>query len=216
MSRIAIPGLFVVCLAAAVTAPQKAAKPKAETKAAKITRALFAAPGSIARTAKVIDRDENGNETVLREGTGGFTCFPGHPAVIDDIAYCANADALQWEADWHGHKPKPTNTQPGIEYMLAGGHVQKRDGPLRHFGHALHGSSPLDNFVAVRPGNNGPADAIQADGNLDHVGWYTLLPSHDQPASLSRRELLAGAQNLFATDDRVLSGLLLSDEQTGD
>jgi hypothetical protein len=132
MKRIAISGLFVLCLAAvAVTARQKAAKPKAETKAAKIARALSAAPAEIARTAKVIDRDEKGNETVLREGTSGFTCFPGHPTVIDDIAYCANADALQWEADWHGHKPKPkpTNTQPGIEYMLAGGTYRSATDP---------------------------------------------------------------------------------------
>ena len=35
--------------------------------------------------AKLVDRDENGNEAVLREGQNGFTCFPGHPWVVDDI-----------------------------------------------------------------------------------------------------------------------------------
>ena len=122
MNRIAISGLLVVSLTSMLVTPQqKAAKQKAETKEAKIARALSAGPPNIAKAAKVVDRDENGKETVLREGKNGFTCFPGHPTVVDDIAYCANADALQWEEDWHGHKPKPTNPQPGIEYMLAGG-----------------------------------------------------------------------------------------------
>lgn len=94
MNRIGISGLLVVSLTSMLVTPQqKAAKPKAETKEAKIARALSAGPPNIAKAAKV----------------------------VDDIAYCANADALQWEEDWHGHKPKPTNPQPGIEYMLAGG-----------------------------------------------------------------------------------------------
>jgi hypothetical protein len=28
--------------------------------------------------------------------------------------------AMQWSNDFEQHKPKPTNTVPGIEYMLAG------------------------------------------------------------------------------------------------
>jgi hypothetical protein len=31
-----------------------------------------------------------------------------------------DAAALQWVLDWMAHKPKPTNTQPGIMYQLAG------------------------------------------------------------------------------------------------
>jgi len=80
MDRIAISVLFVVGLAATlVTAQQKTAKLKSETKEAKIARALSAGPANIAKAAKVVDRDENGKETVLREGQNGFTCFPGHP-----------------------------------------------------------------------------------------------------------------------------------------
>jgi hypothetical protein len=130
MDRIVVSGLFVVGLIAmAVTAQQKTTNPKAETKEAKIARALSAGPPNIAKAAKVVDRDENGQETVLREGQNGFTCFPGHPWVVDDIAHCANADALQWEADWHLHRPKPTNAQPGFEYMLAGGTYRSATDP---------------------------------------------------------------------------------------
>jgi len=91
-----------------------------ESKETKIARALAAAPSNIAMSARVVDKDEAGKETELRAGTNGFTCFPGHLGVIGDVAYCANAPALQWEKDMADHKAKPSNTQPGIEYMLTG------------------------------------------------------------------------------------------------
>jgi hypothetical protein len=31
--------------------------------------------------------------------------------------------------DWHGRKPKPTNTQPGFEYMPAGGRYRSATDP---------------------------------------------------------------------------------------
>jgi hypothetical protein len=55
-----------------------------ETKQDKIERALSAAPPAVAKDAKVVDLDEQGKMTVLREGTNGFTCFPGHPGVVDE------------------------------------------------------------------------------------------------------------------------------------
>ena len=110
--------LYLTCLT--VAGQQKPAKPQTETKGVRIARALSAAPASIAKSAKVVDKYADGKEIVLREGTNGFTCFPGHPGVIGDAAFCANAPALQWEDDMAQHNPKPTNTEPGIEYMLAG------------------------------------------------------------------------------------------------
>jgi hypothetical protein len=92
-----------------------------ETAQAKIKRALSAAPPDIAKAAKVVDMDNQRKMTVLREGTNGFTCFPGHPGVVGDVAMCADASSMQWMSDAMSHKPKPTNTQPGVVYMLAGG-----------------------------------------------------------------------------------------------
>jgi hypothetical protein len=63
---------------------------------------------------------------VLREGNNGFTCMPGNPKVIGEPPFCANDAALQWMADFKARKPRPTNTEPGIIYMLAGG-VQRSD-----------------------------------------------------------------------------------------
>jgi hypothetical protein len=122
MNRIVTSALLVTSLTSIpAIAQQKAAADKSETKEAKIARALSAAPTNVSQDARVVDRDENGAETELREGTNGFTCFPGHPGVVGDVAYCANAAALRWESDFMALKPKPTNTEPGIEYMLLGG-----------------------------------------------------------------------------------------------
>jgi hypothetical protein len=118
MNRFFTLGFFFLFVAViAESAPQT----KVESKATKIARALSAAPANIANSANVVDLDEKGKETVLREGTNGFTCFPGHLGVIGDNPVCKNAPAMQWEQDFAQHKPKPTNTEPGIEYMLAGG-----------------------------------------------------------------------------------------------
>jgi hypothetical protein len=116
VERSFILGICVVAASAAIASGQQK---KPESRETKIARALSAAPPNIARAAKVVDRDDKGNEAVLREGTNGFTCFSGHPGVVGDPPFCANGPALQWEKDMAEHKAKPTNTVPGIEYMLA-------------------------------------------------------------------------------------------------
>ena len=87
---------------------------------ARIARAMSAGPAEIAKSARIVDTDSNGKTVVLREGNNGFTCMPGNPKVIGDPAMCADAASMQWAADFKAHKPKPTNTVPGITYMLAG------------------------------------------------------------------------------------------------
>src|SRR5229473_4083069 len=91
-----------------------------EATKAKIARALSAGPTEITNNARVVDTDEHGNTIVLREGSGGFTCMPGNPKAVGDPPMCADAASMQWAADFKAHKPKPTNTVPGITYMLAG------------------------------------------------------------------------------------------------
>jgi hypothetical protein len=91
-----------------------------ETTQAKIERAMSAGPPEIARSAKIIDKDAQGRTIVLRPGSNGFTCMPGNPNVIGDPPMCADGPSMQWAKDFAAHKPKPTNTVPGITYMLAG------------------------------------------------------------------------------------------------
>lgn len=122
MNRIAVAALFLACQPAiAVVAQTKTANPRVEPKAAKVARAVSAAPTNIAKAAKVVDFDDKRNEIVLRDGTNGFTCYPGHPGMVGGQPYCADEAAVQWERDFAAHKPKPANAKPGIEYMLRGG-----------------------------------------------------------------------------------------------
>ena len=94
----------------------------AESKEAKIKRALFRWSAKRRRGAKVVDMDmdEKENMAVLPYGKNGFTCVPGHVGVVGDGPACMDAPALRWTLDWTAPKPKPTNTQPGIIYQLAG------------------------------------------------------------------------------------------------
>jgi hypothetical protein len=108
---------------------------------AKIARAMSAGPDNIARSARIVDTDTNGNTVVLREGSNGFTCMPGNPEVIGEPPMCVDAASLRWFADAKAHKPRPTNTVPGITYMLAGA-TQRTDSdpndttsPPIHVGH---------------------------------------------------------------------------------
>ena len=91
-----------------------------ESAETKIARAMSAGPPDIAKAARIVDTDAQGKMVLLREGSNGFTCMPGNPKVIGDPPMCADAASMQWAADFKARKPKPTNTVPGITYMLAG------------------------------------------------------------------------------------------------
>jgi hypothetical protein len=86
----------------------------------KIARAMSAGPTEVAKAARIVDTDAQGKMVVLREGNNGFTCMPGNLKVVGEPPMCVDAPSMQWFADARAHKPKPTNTVPGITYMLAG------------------------------------------------------------------------------------------------
>jgi hypothetical protein len=86
----------------------------------KIARAMSAGPADVAKTARIVDTDAQGKTVVLREGNNGFTCMPGNLEVVGEPPMCVDAAAMQWYDDAEAHKPKPTNTIPGITCMLAG------------------------------------------------------------------------------------------------
>jgi hypothetical protein len=86
----------------------------------KIARAMSAGPTEVAKAARIVDTDAQGKTVVLREGNNGFTCMPGNLKVVGEPPMCVDAAAMQWYDDAKAHKPKPTNTVPGITYMLAG------------------------------------------------------------------------------------------------
>lgn len=97
-----------------------AKRPVADTRTTeqKIAIAMSAGPLEIAKEARIIDVDPSGKIEVLRDGANGFTCLPGHGDTHP--AMCADQPSMQWFEDHAARRPKPTNTVPGITYMLAG------------------------------------------------------------------------------------------------
>jgi hypothetical protein len=88
---------------------------------AKIARGMSAGPADVAKAARIVDTDAQGKMVVLREGNNGFTCMPGNlKVVVGQPPMCVDAAAMQWYDDAKARKLKPTNTVPGITYMLAG------------------------------------------------------------------------------------------------
>jgi hypothetical protein len=128
--KLGLPGLAVAMTLAAVAIGREAVRAKEpdvhssvvvdDATQKKIALAMSAGPAHIAATARIVDTDAQGQQVVLREGSSGFTCMPGNSKVVGAPPMCADAASLQWFADSKAHKPKPTNTVPGITYMLAG------------------------------------------------------------------------------------------------
>ena len=91
------------------------------TKAVKIARAIRAGPLEIARNATVAELDHHGNPTnVLRAGSNEWICVPGDENQVGDPPMCVDQLGLQWFKDAHAGKPAPTNSAPGLCYMLCG------------------------------------------------------------------------------------------------
>jgi len=119
-ASVLLPGEQSLRRAAAGQVSDRSSADVSDSTQAKIARALSAGPPEVTNSARIVDTDAQGKMIVLREGTNGFTCMPGNPRVIGDPPMCADPAAMQWAADFKAHKPKPTNTVPGIIYMLAG------------------------------------------------------------------------------------------------
>jgi len=87
---------------------------------AKIRRALLSGPDCITKDATVVEMGADGKMTVLRQGTNHWVCVPGNENVIGAADMCADPMGMQWMMDVMAKKPKPTNTTPGLIYMLNG------------------------------------------------------------------------------------------------
>lgn len=87
---------------------------------AKIRRALLSGPDSVTRDATVAEMDAQGKMTVLRPGTNHWVCVPGNENIIGAADMCADPMGMQWMMDVMARKPRPSNTTPGLIYMLNG------------------------------------------------------------------------------------------------
>lgn len=87
---------------------------------AKIRRARLSGPESISKDATVVEMDAHGKLTVLAQGTNQWICIPGNENIIGATDMCADPMGMRWMQDLVAHKPKPSNTEPGLIYMLNG------------------------------------------------------------------------------------------------
>jgi hypothetical protein len=86
----------------------------------KIRRAMLAGPSVITGEATVAEMDKDGQMTVLRSGTNDWVCVPGDQNVIGAVDMCLDPMGMVWMKDLMARKPRPTNTSPGLIYMLNG------------------------------------------------------------------------------------------------
>ena len=87
---------------------------------AKIRRAQLSGPASVTTDATVAEMDADGRMTVLRRGTNQWVCVPGNENIVGKADMCADPMGMRWMLDVMAKKPKPTNTEPGLIYMLNG------------------------------------------------------------------------------------------------
>ena len=89
----------------------------AQDKEALIREALSAAPLEVAKTAIV----KNGDGTVLKPGTGAYTCYPTPDSMKKrgKMSMCLDKTWQAWREAWLNKKPFKAN-QVGVAYMLAG------------------------------------------------------------------------------------------------
>jgi hypothetical protein len=86
----------------------------------KIRRAMLAGPSIVTAEATVAEMDRQGNLTVLRHGTNQWVCVPGDQNIVGKVDMALDPMGMLWFKDLLARKPKPTNTSPGLIYMLNG------------------------------------------------------------------------------------------------
>lgn len=86
----------------------------------KIRRARLSGPPTVTDEATVAEMDALGKLTILYQGTNQWICFPGNENIIGNVPMSLDPMGMQWYTDLRARKPKPTNTAPGLIYMLCG------------------------------------------------------------------------------------------------
>jgi hypothetical protein len=86
----------------------------------KIRRSRLSGPPVVTANATVVEMDFQGRLTTLLRGSNEWVCFPGNENVIGDVPMALDRMGMQWFMDLRARRPKPTNSSPGLIYMLCG------------------------------------------------------------------------------------------------
>lgn len=79
-----------------------------------------AGPPRVTANATVAEMDAQGRLTVLSKGTNEWVCFPGNENIIGDGPMALDPMGMLWFMDLQARKARPTNSSPGLIYMLCG------------------------------------------------------------------------------------------------
>jgi hypothetical protein len=109
-----------------------------------IKLSLSAAPEAVAKDATIVAMDHDGKMRTLREGTGQWTCMPGHADPANPDPMCGDKNAIEWAAALMNHKEPPAN-KVGFMYMLRG------DGGASNTDRMQQKKSPAT--IGLRPGH---------------------------------------------------------------
>jgi hypothetical protein len=95
----------------------------------RVRRARFSGPEHVTKDATVAEIAADGTMTVLVQGTNEWVCTPGNENKIGAPPMCMNPMGMRWMMDAMQGKPKPTNTAPGMIYMLCGATQRSNTNP---------------------------------------------------------------------------------------
>ena len=135
----------------------------------KIARAMLSGPREINKDAIVAEMASDGTLIILRQGTNDWVCFPGDENEIGNIPMCADPMGLQWMMDIRAKKPKPTNTAPGLIYMLCGATQHSNTRSVRQNKSSYPDWSSLDDHLALRCQTLWPAQHREGRGRVGDV-----------------------------------------------
>ena len=116
-----LAGLLLGAFSSWVTAQE----PNPVSREAKIRNALSAGPTSITEEATVMDYDN----TILREGSNGWICFPDSPQTPANDPACLDEQWVNFFAAWAA-RTEPEITAVGFGYMLQGGSAASLTDPF--------------------------------------------------------------------------------------
>jgi hypothetical protein len=95
----------------------------------RIRRARLSGPEVITKDATVAEIAADGKMIILAKGSNEWVCTPGDENKIGDPPMCMNPMGMQWMMDAMQGKSRPTNTAPGLIYMLCGATQRSNTNP---------------------------------------------------------------------------------------
>jgi hypothetical protein len=96
----------------------------------RITRARLSGPEHVTKDATVAELGAGGAMTILVKGSNEWVCVCGDENKIGSPPMCMNPMGLRWMMDAMQGKANPTNSAPGMIYMLCGATQRSNTDPL--------------------------------------------------------------------------------------